>query len=439
MRMIAASCLCCLLSVVSAAAQTHPESLATLFEDVYGPNGLVLNSDDVQLDGTTHAAHFNSAFQSDFRLVNIALTSQLAGIPLPSPASGFTYKFDSSTGTFLRSTSSFGPILSDRAETIGRGRVAFGFTSQFFSFDHLDGVPLTDIPAVFRHDAFQTGGGRTDVVSTANTIQASVNQFAGALTYGITDRVDVSLAVPLVSTHLSLLSNAQIFRLGTGTAVQVHYFRDDLAIGGYGSTHQYFIEGSESGIGDLFIRSKATLLREGTRALATGVDVRLPTGDEQNLLGAGALGVRPFAAFSASYRAFAPHVNIAYQWNGRSVLAGDVHENVKAPLPDLFTYAAGGDLSLNNRFSIIVDVLGQRVLNSPRLSTYTLDASGAAGSASLPDIRFSTGSYWSTDGAVGFKANVAAKVLVAFNLRFNIVNNGLTDRIAPLVGVEWAF
>ncbi len=439
MRTIAASCLCCLLSVVSAAAQTHPESLATLFEDVYGPNGLVLNSDDVQLDGMTHAAHFNSAFQSDFRLVNIALTSQLAGIPLPSPASGFTYKFDSSTGTFVRSTSSFGPILSDRAETIGRGRVAFGFTSQFFSFDHLDGVPLTDIPAVFRHDAFETGGGRTDVVSTANTIQASVNQFAGALTYGITDRVDVSLAVPLVSTHLSLLSNAQIFRLGTGSAVQVHYFRDDLAIGGYGSTHQYFIEGSESGIGDLFIRSKATLLREGTRALATGVDVRLPTGDEQNLLGAGALGVRPFAAFSASYRAFAPHVNIAYQWNGRSVLAGDVHENVKAPLPDLFTYAAGGDLSLNNRFSIIVDVLGQRVLNSPRLSTYTLDASGAAGSASLPDIRFSTGSYWSTDGAVGFKANVAAKVLVAFNLRFNIVNNGLTDRIAPLLGVEWAF
>jgi hypothetical protein len=440
MRMIAAAaCLSCFVSVASASAQTHTQSLATLFEDVYGPNGLVLNSDDVQLDGSTHAAHFNSAFQSDFRLVNIALTSQLAGIPLPSPASGFTYKFDSGTGTFTRSTSSFGPILSDRAETIGRGRIAFGFTSQFFSFDHLDGVPLTDIPAVFRHDNFEAGGGRADVVSTANTIQASVNQFAGALTYGITDRVDVSLAVPLVSTHLSLLSNAQIYRLGTGTNVAVHYFRDDLAIGGYGSTHQYFIEGSESGIGDLFVRGKATLMREGTRALATGVDVRLPTGDEQNLLGAGAVGVRPFAAFSASYRAFSPHVNVAYQWNGKSVLAGDVHENVKAQLPDLFTYAVGGDLSLNNRFSIIFDVLGQRVLNSPRLSTYTLNATGVAGSASLPDIRFSTDSYWAADGAVGFKANVAAKVLVEFNLRFNLVDNGLTDRIAPLLGVEWAF
>ena len=307
MRMrAAASCLCWLALVASASAQTHPESLATLFEDVYGPNGLVLNSDDVLLDGSTHAAHFNSAFQSDFRLVNIALTSQLAGIPLPSPASGFTYKFDSGTGTFVRSTNSFGPILSDRAETIGRGRIAFGFTSQFFSFDHLDGVALTDIPAVFRHDGFEAGGGRADVVSTANMIQASVSQFAGALTYGVTDRIDVSLAVPLVRTQLSLLSNAQIYRLGTGSNVQVHYFRDDLAIGGYGSTHQYFIEGSDSGIGDLLVRTKTTLMREGTRAFAAGVDIRVPTGDEQNLLGAGAGGVRPFAAFSSSYaRVFA--------------------------------------------------------------------------------------------------------------------------------------
>ena len=258
-------------------------------------------------------------------------------MPLPSPASGFTYKFDSATGTFVRSTNSFGPILSDRAETIGRGRLAFGFSHQFFSFDHLDGVRLTAVPAVFRHDNFQTGGGRADVVSTTNSIEATVSQFTGALTYGITDRVDVSLAVPIVRTRLSLLSNATIYRLGTGTNVQVHYFRDDLAIGGYGSSHQYFIEGSAGGLGDLLVRVKTTLMREGPRAFAAGVDVRLPTGDEQNLLGAGAPGVRPFAAFSASYRAFAPHANLSYQWNGRSVLAGDVRNDIEAPLPISFS------------------------------------------------------------------------------------------------------
>jgi hypothetical protein len=438
-RITMALCVCALLSAMPALAQTHSASLATLFQDVYGPNGLVLNSDDVLLDGSTHAAHFNSSFQSDFRLVNIALTSQLTTVPLPSPASGFTYKFDSATGTFVRSTNSFGPILSDRAETIGRGRIALGFSYQFFSFDHLDGVPLTAVPAVFRHDGFEAGGGRADVVSTMNAIESSVHQFTGALTYGVTDRVDVSLAVPAVRTRLSLLSNATIHRLGTGSNLTVHYFRDDLAIGGYGSTHQYFIEGSAAGLGDLLLRAKATLMREGQRAFATGLDVRLPTGDERNLLGAGAAAVRPFAAFSASYRAFAPHANLSYQWNGSSVLAGDVRNDVDADLPDQFLYAIGTDLSLNNRFSIVFDVLGQRVVNSPRLSTYTLVASGVAGTASLPDVRFATGSYWRADGSLGFKANVAPRVLINFNLLFNLAQNGLADRIAPLVGVEWAF
>ena len=163
----------------------------------------------------------------------------------------------------------------------------------------------------------------------------------------------MSLAVPTVRTRLSLLSNATIHRLGTGSNLTVHYFRDDLAIGGYGSTHQYFIEGSAAGLGDLLLRAKATLMREGQRAFAAGVDVRVPTGDELNLLGTGAAAVRPFAAFSASYRAFAPHANLSYQWNGRSVLAGDVRNDVEADLPDQFLYAIGSDLSLNNRFSIV--------------------------------------------------------------------------------------
>src|SRR6266550_3226924 len=230
------------LSTLEAAAQTRPSSLATLFEDIYGPNGLVLSSDDVLLDGSTHAAHFNSAFQSDFRLVNIALTSQLTSVPLPSPASGFTYQFDPASGTFVRSTRSFGPILSDRAETIGKGRLAFGFSHQFFSFDHLDGVPLAAVPAVFRHDSFELGGGRADVVSTLNTIEATVSQFTGAVTYGVTSRIDLSLAVPIVRTHLSMLSNAKIIRIGTGSNVQVHYFHDPVALGGYGSTAQFFAE-----------------------------------------------------------------------------------------------------------------------------------------------------------------------------------------------------
>jgi hypothetical protein len=428
-----------LLFAVTTSAQDRPSTLSTLFEDVYGPRGLVLNSEDVALDGTSHAAHFNSAFQSEFRLMNVALTSQLATVPLPSPASGFTYQFDAATGTFVRSTRSFGPILTDRGETIGRGKIAFGYTYQFFSYDHLDGVPLTAVPAVFTHDNPQLGGGRADVVSTANTIEATVSQFTGALTYGMTDRIDVSLAVPVVRTQLSLLSNATIQRIGTGTNLAVHYFRDPDAIGGYGSTRQFFAEGSAGGVGDLVARVKATMMREGSRAFAVGLDLRLPTGDEHNLLGSGAPGVRPFAAMSAAIGPVAPHANVAFQWNGDSVLAGNSRTEIKGSLPDQFTYALGADVLVAERLSVVFDVFGQRVLDSPRLVSGLSTFTGSAASVELSNIRFTTQSYWTAAGGFGLKGNLAPRMLVIFNLRFALTDAGLTDRLSPLVGVEWAF
>jgi hypothetical protein len=429
----------CLAFAAPASAQGRPATLATLFEDIFGPGGLVVSSEEVLVDGTNHAAHFNSAFQSDFRLVNVALTSQLAAVPLPSPASGFTYRFDPGTGTFVRSTTSYGPILTERGETIGRGRVAFGFSHQYFSFDQLDGVSLSAVPAVFTHDNFQAGGGRSDVVFTENTIRADVSQFNGALTYGVTDRLDLALAVPIISTRLSLLSNARIFRVGTGQNTAIHYFRSDAGIDGRGDTHQFYAEGSASGVGDIVLRAKATVLRESGRALAVGVDARLPTGDEQNLLGSGAVGLRAFGAFSTSFERFAPHVNIAYQWNGKSSLAGNVRSSTKEDLPDQFGWALGTDFGINNRLSIVFDLLGRRVIDSPELFTYEFVAAGPAGTTTLPDITFERASYWVNSGAIGFKANVAPRLLVNFNLRFHINGGGLSDRISPLIGMEWGF
>jgi hypothetical protein len=427
------------MAPATAFGQTHPSNLATLFEDIFGPNGLVVSSDDVLLDGSTHAAHFNSSFQSDFRLMDIALTSQLTAVPVPSPASGFTYKFDPATGTFVRSTRSYGPILTDRGETIGRGRIAFGATMQHFSFDQLDGVSLSNVPAIFRHDAYQTTGGRSDVIATENSITASVTQFTGALTYGVTDRLDVSVAVPIVQTSLSLVSNATIERVGTGTDTGVHYFLDPTAPGGHGTTHQFFARGQASGVGDILVRAKANVLHEAGRSLAAGLDVRLPSGDERNLLGSGAVGVRPFAALSTTLGSASPHVNVAYQWNGESLLAGDVRGGVKGNMPDQFNVSAGTDVSVSPHLSLVFDVIGQRFLKSPRLSTFAFDATGPAGSVNLTDLRFDTSSFWASSGSIGLKTNVAPRLLIDFNLRFALASAGLTDRVTPLLGMEWSF
>ena len=85
------------------------------------------------------------------------------------------------------------------------------------------------------------------------------------------------------------------------------------------------------------------------------------------------------------------------------------------------------------------DLLGQRFIKSPRLSTFDFVADGPAGSVNLQDLRFDTSSFWTTSGSAGLKANVAARLLINFNLRFAIGSAGLTDRITPLIGLEWAF
>ena len=340
MRMIAASCLCCLLSVVSAAAQTHPESLATLFEDVYGPNGLVLNSDDVQLDGTKHAAHFNSAFQSDFRLVNIALTSQLAGIPLPSPASGFHLQVRFRHGHVravdeqLRSD----PLGSRRDH---RPRAASPSASPRSSSPSITSTACRSrtFPAVFRHDDFQTGGGRADVVSTANTIQAtreSVRRRADLRHHRSRRRVAGGTLGQNAACRCSRTRRSSGWEREPpcrSTTSATTSPSADMAPRTSTSSRD-----RRAGSAICSSAAKATLMREGTRALAAGVDVRLPTGDEQNLLGAGAAGVRPFAAFSASYRRVRAARQHRISVERRSVLAGDVHEDVKAPTcPTSFT------------------------------------------------------------------------------------------------------
>lgn len=430
-----------LLAVTSAdlAAQTRPARLASVFRDLFGPNGLVVSSEAVLPDGSTHSAHFNSAFQSNFTQFNIALASQLASLPLPSPASGFTYRFDETTGTFVRSTRSFGPILTDRAETIGRGRFAFGYNFQHFTFDRLEGLDLSQIPSVFTHDDRQLGGGRTDVVTTRSAIDASVGQWTGALTYGLTDRFDVSLAVPIVRTSINVLSAARIERLGTVASPDIHFFRDPDAPGGLGRERTFEAGGSATGLGDIIVRAKSAVRRDGPRGMAIGVDLRLPTGDERNLLGSGATGLKPFFVFSSGYGRVTPHVNLAYQWNGASVLAGDLDHGDKGDLPDQFLYAFGADVGVSEKFSMTVDWLGRRVIDSPRVEVRPFAVSGRDVSGAFDDIVISTSSFWASSASIGFKANLHGRLLVDFNLRFTVGSNGLTDRVTPLIGIEYGF
>ena len=430
--------LAALMAVASpATVGAQDGKLALLIPDLYGQSGLIVNSEALLPDGSTHSAHFNSAFQAEFTQFNISLASQLASVPLPSPASGFTYELDPALGVFKRSTQSFGPILAERAETIGRKKFSLGFNYQHFTFDTIEGVNLRSVPAVFTHDNAAPGG-RADVVTTSNAIDLKVGQFTTFLSYGLADGVDLSAAVPFVKVDLGVVSEATIQRIGTASSPATHFFRDPNAPGTFGTTKTFASSGSKSGLGDVIGRLKARLVKSGATGVGLGLDVRFPTGDELDLLGSGAWGVKPFLVLSVSQKVLSPHLNVGYQWNGNSVLAGNVVTGEKKSLPDQILYDGGVDIGITPRITLALDVLGRRVLKSPRLQTETFHA--LQGGLTFPSIHFiQDANFNQTNGAAGLKLNAGGRLLLDVNVLFKLDDSGLRDKVTPLVGFEYSF
>lgn len=417
-----------------AAFAQKKEKLALLIGNIYGPNGLVVDSQVLAVDGLPHNAHFNDDFQQQFREFNTALAGQLTTLPLPSPAAGFTYTLDTSTGLLKRSTQSFGPILSERAETIGKNKFSFGLNYQHFNFNSLEGISLTNFATTYRHEDYVLAGGRTDLITADNSLDVSINEVIAYLSYGLTDRIDLSLAVPLVRTSLSMSSNATIVRIGT-TDPKIHYFTDPGVPGGYGIHKGYFSSGSASGLGDIIVRVKGRAVRRENMGIAFALDMRAPTGDEMDLLGSGAFGVKPSMSMSYLYKRISPHLNLGYQWNGKSLLAGDLQAQ-KVSLPNSLTCAAGVDAGINSKLTLVFDFLGQRVLDSPRLGQSSFVGSDGK---TYPDFQSRTGSFSVNSGSAGLKLNAAGKLLVNFNLLFRLNKAGLHDKVSPLIGIEYSF
>ena len=121
------------------------------------------------------------------------------------------------------------------------------------------------------------------------------------------------------------------------------------------------------GLGDILLRLKGTVARGEQAGLALGVDVRLPSGDELDLLGIGTYGIKPFAAVPD--KRISPHFNLGYQHNGESLLAGDTQTSRKGDFPDQILYVAGADLGIRDNFTVALDHLGQDVINSKRIAT----------------------------------------------------------------------
>lgn len=452
----------CPTSVLQGTNAMKSGSLICLLPQVYGAGGLVGVDNRGPLLSTaqfSHAAHFQQSSISSFSPINSEIGIQLSQQPLAAPSSGFLFAFQGGVMTQMQ-TESFGPLLTDRAETIGRHKLYVGFSYQYFDFDNADGVNLRNFGAVFTHEPepqlcnppnprIPCLDGEPiftrDIIATQNRIDLKANQYTIVGTFGLTDKLDLSLALPILNVRMDTYSTATISNFEAQPPYNGqpnHRFvvpAADPTSQPYVSQFYgvFYNHNSATGIGDLVFRAKYKAWQGEKSAVAVGVDLRFPSGDAYNFLGSGAWGVRPFVTYSRSGR-ISPHGTLGFQINSDSILASNITQAVttKGELPNIFTYSAGADFLVMHRLSLTGDFIGLSLFSTPRISqtTYT-DFAGNSHS----DLSSSRGTVTQADISVGGKYNPVGKLLISANVLFILNYQGLHSKPVPLIGISYLF
>ena len=239
-----------------------------------------------------------------------ALLVSLTTLPTGASSAGFTYRFNPSLGTLERTTTSFGPSFVERAVTSGPGRVAFGTTWQYASFTRLDDRRLHDEGLVTTANRFLDEAEAFDVERLTLALQSRI--VTGSATVGITDRLDVAVAVPFVWLDLE------------GTRTDTYRGSSFL---------QAQATASSSGFGDVAVRAKYHFFDRGGARLAAAGEIVLPTGREEDLLGAGPPRLASWRWRPSSVSTCVMHANIGMGFGGVSdeiTYAAATHRRARA-------------------------------------------------------------------------------------------------------------
>ena len=437
---------CSLLSVSTAARAQSPGLSSILVELL--TNDIVLQPNPAN-PAFSHEAHFKPGVNVKEApyLFNQSVASQVSTFPLGASTGGFSYRYNPETGAPERLTESFGPAFAERARTIGRKHWELGFNYQHVAYDSFEGTDLENGGLTFyiRHQDAQPGQVPSlffegDLVRADLSLKVRTDTIALFGTVGVTDRLDIGIAVPMVRVEMDAGLHASVVRLSTSpNFTQIHRFAD-------GSSEETLSRrGSATGIGDVLLRAKFRFLDTPGGGLAAGLDVRLPTGDKDNLLGTGATQTKVALIGSTAVRRLSPHMNVGYTFSsgGSSLL------NVT----DEFNYAAGVDLPVHPTLTLAADVFGRTLRNFGRLRLvdesflYQVATPVPGGSPSLGPVQeFVAPQYESQPGnlnltylALGGKFNPWRNLLLAANVLIPVSNAGLKARPIPVVGLNVAF
>jgi len=346
------------VSLLAPGHQARAGNLISFIGNLYGGQGITL-SDEGLPPNASHAHHFSEqAIQQLDSLSNSVASGLNLTSFTPTTAVGIVYNIE--LGLPVTTTESLGTIVSERAETLGEGKLNLAMAYSHATYTTFNGAPLSDVSVLLNHAPFPgcsspqdtltfPGGFRLSCDFIKDQIRLDINTdlsqdvvaFYG--TYGITSNWDATFVLPVVHTHAVATSDATIIYNST-TGPMVHTF-----VGAPTSPHSVS-GGDATGIGDIILHSKYNFLRGDPSwpDLAVSGIVKVPSGDKNNLLGTGSTDLVGLAVLSKQMDWVAPHLNLGYQQ-----AFGGLDRSA-------FIYAVGADFtSADRRVTPVLDFVGR--------------------------------------------------------------------------------
>ena len=419
------------------------DQLSSLF--IFGPGQSPLflsgsadpnNPQSIQAHGSHFIPSSSAGNATVIGFLTSAIASSVANAPVSATSGGTTFRFEG--GVPVATSVSPGPIFAERALTLGRGRTLVGLSRNTSSFRTFRGVDLSQLHLNFTHQNVDfegcdaTAGGdcslmglpilENDIMQFDLALDIDVAVTAFSMTYGLTDRVDVGLVVPLVSTVLSGQSFAQVVPFG-GTVA--HFF------GGTASNPQLqatrVVHGSTTGVGDVGTRVKVNISQTARGGFSLLGEARFPTGSSEDLLGSGRFAARGLAVASARFGVFSPHLNAGYLFRNDSlqndvVLATGGFDHMLAPWAtlaiDVLSELQVGDTKLRVPDPVLIQTPFRREV----LPT------------DIPNARDDI-----FNASVGFKFIAAPGLAIVTNSLWPLNRGGLRPNVTWTLGAEYNF
>lgn len=394
----------------AAPASAHGKDLEDVIPSLYGGNGITLAM--VTVSGLEHSPHFSASSLRELNSLNSQISSSLGQIGLNSAVAGYT--FDLELGMPVRREDALGPLVSERARTLGKHHLNVGVTYSRSEFRLFEGDRIDDLTLVFPHDDSNMDGVlgpnppidlrdfELDTILVNLDLEIEQQVYALLVTYGVTDTIDVGMALPLVDMRIRADAVGTVINRGTVPipSSSFHFF-DPAVESPFSSTH-----GSKTGIGDLVFRVKKQFVagNEGLPDFALVGQVKTDTGDESNFLGTGDIRIAALLVTSQQYGPIGTHVNLGWEW-----VEGDSRQNN-------LRYAAGVDIRLHERLTLILDVIGRWEHKGDGIGDHI------------------------SDGAIGAKINLWRSLLMTWNFLVPLNRtSGLRANVVPTIGFEYLF